>query len=94
MNCVFYAETNLKKQGMLPLTFANADDYDKIRPDDSVALLGLKELQPGKVRHLHQGIYPTEPGEGLEDSINVGFRKHRLPYRIDRWLHAHKNSFT
>ncbi|KAI0237803.1 Aconitate hydratase, mitochondrial [Lamellibrachia satsuma] len=41
-------ETNLKKQGMLPLTFANADDYDKIRPDDSVALLGLKELQPGK----------------------------------------------
>ncbi|KAK2192001.1 hypothetical protein NP493_41g04038 [Ridgeia piscesae] len=41
-------ETNLKKQGMLPLTFVNPDDYDKIRPDDKVALLGLKEMTPGK----------------------------------------------
>ncbi|CAH0397756.1 unnamed protein product [Chilo suppressalis] len=41
-------ETNLKKQGMLPLTFANASDYDKIRPDDKISLLGLKDLAPGK----------------------------------------------
>ncbi|XP_033630224.1 aconitate hydratase, mitochondrial-like [Asterias rubens] len=40
-------ETNLKKQGMLPLTFADTADYDKIRPDDRVALLGLKQLAPG-----------------------------------------------
>ncbi|KAI6240033.1 Aconitate hydratase, mitochondrial [Aphelenchoides fujianensis] len=36
-------ETNLKKQGMLP-----ADDYDKVRPDDRVSILGLKEFAPGK----------------------------------------------
>ncbi|XP_060802830.1 aconitate hydratase, mitochondrial [Amyelois transitella] len=41
-------ETNLKKQGMLPLTFANPADYDKIRPDDKISLLGLKDLAPGK----------------------------------------------
>ena len=35
---------------MLPLTFADTADYDKIRPDDRVALLGLKQLAPGSVR--------------------------------------------
>lgn len=42
-------ETNLKKQGMLPLTFANPADYDKITPDDKISLLGLADLAPGKV---------------------------------------------
>ncbi|XP_022830539.1 aconitate hydratase, mitochondrial [Spodoptera litura] len=41
-------ETNLKKQGLLPLTFANAADYDKIQPTDKISLLGLKDLAPGK----------------------------------------------
>ena len=41
-------ETNLKKQGMLPLTFSRESDYDKVRPDDALSLLGLKELSPGK----------------------------------------------
>lgn len=41
-------ETNLKKQGMLPLTFANPADYDKIREDDRVSLTGLTELAPDK----------------------------------------------
>ncbi|XP_039754011.1 aconitate hydratase, mitochondrial-like [Pararge aegeria] len=41
-------ETNLKKQGLLPLTFANAADYDKIQPTDKITLLGLKDLAPGK----------------------------------------------
>ncbi|KAH7724492.1 aconitate hydratase [Aphelenchoides avenae] len=41
-------ETNLKKQGMLPLTFADPTDYDKVRPDDRVSLVGLKDLAPGK----------------------------------------------
>ena len=45
------AETNLKKQGVLPLTFENPVDYDKIREDDRVSLLGVTELAPGsKVR--------------------------------------------
>ncbi|XP_074601929.1 mitochondrial aconitase 1 isoform X2 [Brevipalpus obovatus] len=41
-------ETNLKKQGLLPLTFSNPSDYDKIHPNDKVSLLDLKNLTPGK----------------------------------------------
>ncbi len=40
-------ETNLKKQGMLPLTFADPADYDKVREDDKIDLIGIKELAPG-----------------------------------------------
>ncbi|PKP01598.1 MAG: aconitate hydratase [Bacteroidetes bacterium HGW-Bacteroidetes-9] len=41
-------ETNLKKQGMLGLTFADKADYDKIREDDIISVLGLKDFSPGK----------------------------------------------
>jgi len=41
-------ETNLKKQGMLPLTFNDKADYDKVRPDDKVSILGLETFQPGQ----------------------------------------------
>lgn len=41
-------ETNLKKQGMLALTFANPADYDKIRQDDAVSILGFSDMQPNK----------------------------------------------
>jgi aconitate hydratase len=41
-------ETNLKKQGMLGLTFVNKDDYNKIQEDDLVDVLGLTEFAPGK----------------------------------------------
>jgi aconitate hydratase len=46
-------ETNLKKQGMLALTFENADDYNKIQEDDRLSILGLKEFAPGKPLTLH-----------------------------------------
>jgi aconitate hydratase len=41
-------ETNLKKQGMLPLTFANAEDYEKVGSRDEIAIQGLADLTPGK----------------------------------------------
>lgn len=41
-------ETNLKKQGMLGLTFANKEDYDKIQEDDTFDILGLTTFTPGK----------------------------------------------
>ena len=41
-------ETNLKKQGMLALTFQNESDYDKILEDDTIDLIDLKEFAPGK----------------------------------------------
>ena len=41
-------ETNLKKQGMLALTFANKEDYDKVQEDDSIDITGLGSFAPGK----------------------------------------------
>lgn len=40
-------ETNLKKQGMLALTFVNKDDYDKVREQDKISVLGLADFAPG-----------------------------------------------
>ena len=40
-------ETNLKKQGMLALTFADKSDYDKIREDDAIDIVGLTTFAPG-----------------------------------------------
>ncbi|GAB4396401.1 MAG: aconitate hydratase [Microscillaceae bacterium] len=41
-------ETNLKKQGMLALTFANPADYDKVQEDDTVEIVGLTTFAPGQ----------------------------------------------
>ncbi|MES2487133.1 MAG: aconitate hydratase [Bacteroidota bacterium] len=45
-------ETNLKKQGMLALTFANEADYDLIQEDDTFNFIDLKEFAPGKALTL------------------------------------------
>ena len=53
-------ETNLKKQGLLALTFSDPADYDRIREDDRIDLVGLKDLAPGKpvtfIVHHSDGI--------------------------------------
>ena len=41
-------ETNLKKQGLLALTFENPEDYDRVRETDRMSLVGLNGLTPGK----------------------------------------------
>jgi aconitate hydratase len=41
-------ESNLKKQGLLALTFETPTDYDRIREDDRISLVGLAALAPGK----------------------------------------------
>lgn len=49
-------ETNLKKQGILALTFANRNDYEKIREKDRFDIVGLMTLAPGKqltIRLIH-----------------------------------------
>lgn len=52
-------ETNLKKQGMLALTFVNKDDYNKIQEDDQISITGLSDFAPGKnltlTLHHHDG---------------------------------------
>jgi len=45
-------ETNLKKQGMLALTFAHKEDYDKIQEDDIIDIEGLLSFAPGKALTL------------------------------------------
>ncbi len=55
-------ETNLKKQGMMALTFADKSDYDKIRENDRISVVGLKEFAPGKslTVRLHHSDGSTE----------------------------------
>jgi aconitate hydratase len=45
-------ETNLKKQGMLALTFANKEDYNKIQEDDSIDIVGLTTFAQGQALNL------------------------------------------
>lgn len=50
-------ETNLKKQGMLGLTFVDNSDYEKIKEGDKISILGLRDFAPGKnltVQLLHK----------------------------------------
>ncbi|WP_300716320.1 aconitate hydratase [uncultured Brachyspira sp.] len=50
-------ETNLKKQGILALTFKNKDDYDKIEEKDKITILGLDNFKPKQnltIRVIHQ----------------------------------------
>lgn len=59
-------ETNLKKQGMLALTFVNPADYDKIRQDDKVSLYGFKDMAQGKNLTVH-----LQHSDGTEDYFEV-----------------------
>lgn len=59
-------ETNLKKQGMLGLTFANKEDYDKVQEDDTIDILGLTEFAPGK-----QLTVVLNHADGTSDKIKV-----------------------
>ncbi len=57
-------ETNLKKQGILALTFADPKDYDKIQEDDTLSILGLTTFEPGKPLTLQ-----IKHSNGAEESI-------------------------
>jgi aconitate hydratase len=59
-------ETNLKKQGMLPLTFADKADYNKILEGDKISIIGLKEFEPGK-----QLDVTLKHADGSSESIKV-----------------------
>jgi len=65
-------ETNLKKQGILALTFVNPTDYDKILEDDRLSLLDLKNLQEGKpVKCMIHHSNDTDDEILLKHSYNV-----------------------
>jgi aconitate hydratase len=73
-------ETNLKKQGMLGLTFQNKDDYELVQEGDLVDVVGLKELAPGvplKIVLLHS--------DGSSDSF---LANHTLNDNQIKWFRA------
>jgi aconitate hydratase len=73
-------ETNLKKQGMLPLTFDDTADYDKIREDDKVDILGLTELRLEKQLKL-----VLKHTDGTRDEIVVN---HTMNEAQIKWFKA------
>ena len=73
-------ESNLKKQGILPLTFADPADYEKIRETDRILLSGLSRLEPGRTmtaRVVHD--------DGAVDTIEL---KHTLNEEQIGWFKA------
>ncbi|HED07431.1 MAG TPA: aconitate hydratase, partial [Ignavibacteria bacterium] len=70
-------ETNLKKQGMLPLTFADPNDYDKIQENDKLDITGLKELVPGKQLNL---IIKHEDGSQDKAVLNHTMNKPQIEW--------------
>jgi aconitate hydratase len=65
-------ETNLKKQGILPLTFKNPADYDLIREDDRVSIVGLMSFAPGKLLKM---IIKHADGTQHECELNHSFNE-------------------
>ncbi|PQJ15511.1 aconitate hydratase [Aureicoccus marinus] len=59
-------ETNLKKQGMLGLTFANEADYDLIQEDDTIDFVDIQDFTPGKPLHIR-----FTHADGSVDTIEV-----------------------
>lgn len=73
-------ETNLKKQGILPLTFASPSDYDRIQEEDHLSLTGLSHLAPGKpvtllIHHC----------DGKEEKIDLN---HSMTHEQIEWFKA------
>ncbi len=75
------AETNLKKQGVLPLTFANGKDYDLIQADSLISITGLNELAPKQPVTVL--IKNPETGKTNEIATN-----HTLSKRQIEWFKA------
>ena len=73
-------ETNLKKQGVLALTFEDKADYDLVREDDLIDIVGLKEMEPGKSLRiiLHHN-------DGSKDEFNAG---HTMNHNQISWFRA------
>mmetsp|Transcript_5359 Transcript_5359/g.9401 ORF Transcript_5359/g.9401 Transcript_5359/m.9401 type:complete len:794 (-) Transcript_5359:709-3090(-) len=70
-------ETNLKKQGMLPLTFANPADYDRIDPTDRVSIVGLSTFAPGVPLTL---VVKSKDGNSYEIPVNHSFNDDQIAW--------------
>ncbi|MCX6312660.1 MAG: aconitate hydratase, partial [Bacteroidetes bacterium] len=70
-------ETNLKKQGMLALTFANKEDYNKIIEDDSIDIVGLNSFAPNKPLTL---VLNHADGSKEEISVNHTYNEQQIEW--------------
>jgi aconitate hydratase len=70
-------ETNLKKQGMLGLTFVNKDDYDKILEDDVIDIIGLTTFTPGVPLTL---VLNHADGTKEEISVNHSYNAQQIEW--------------
>ena len=70
-------ESNLKKQGLLPLTFANPSDYDAILENSTISLTGLKNLTPGKPV---EAIIHTPGSADKKITLNHTFSEEQLAW--------------
>ncbi|MFP5308544.1 MAG: aconitate hydratase [Actinomycetes bacterium] len=73
-------ETNLKKQGILPLTFVDPADYEKVRVDDRVSIVGLADLAPGR-----EVTVVLEHADGTTEQIAT---KHTCSEEQLEWIRA------
>jgi aconitate hydratase len=73
-------ETNLKKQGMLALTFVNNADYDKVRQDDTIDILGLEDFAPNQ--NLRIALFHAD---GTTESFEV---KHTYNQQQIEWYRS------
>jgi aconitate hydratase len=73
-------ESNLKKQGVLPLRFKNPEDYEKARETDRVSILGLSDLAPGSTV---RAVFHHE-----DDSEDVVLTRHTLNEDQIAWFRA------
>ncbi len=72
-------ETNLKKQGMLPLTFANPADYDKVQENDKVSITGLSSFAPGVPLRM---ILKHSDGSVDEVMLNHTFNENQIHWFV------------
>ncbi|AEW00740.1 aconitate hydratase [Niastella koreensis] len=70
-------ETNLKKQGMLALTFANKEDYDKVQEDDNIDFVGLGSFAPGKPLTM---VLNHKNGSKDEVTLNHTYNKQQIEW--------------
>ena len=70
-------ETNLKKQGMLALTFADTNDYERIMEDDTIDITGLRDFSPGKPLNI---VLHHADGNSESFSVNHTYNAQQIEW--------------
>lgn len=87
-------ETNLKKQGMLPLTFADAAAYDRLEATDRIDVLGVEHIEPGvqltmRVRKQNRSAWETKVNHTYHEG-QIYWLKHGSALNYIKFLSGQK----